>query len=371
MPRFIHTADWQIGKQFGQFGKAEAGVLAEQRIATVAAIGELATRQGVDAILVAGDVFDVQAVSSRTLHRLTAALATFSGPWVLLPGNHDAALPESVWQQWQRKVGLPENVHLALAPGVIELPTAGIAVFCAPLTQRHSRQDLTEPFAHWSCDSALVRVGLAHGSVQGILPEEMDTHNPIAPDRAARAGLDYLALGDWHGRLMVNPRTAYSGSPETDVFRNNESGKVLEVAIESPGAQPDILVHPMTHYRWLEVSSTLTVSEDLDTLRAELAGADRRTVLKLHVQGAVDLGTHQRLRQWLEALEARVHTLQLDDEALTLLPSEADMASLRADGYLAEVIAELSREQEQDPNSREALRLLLQKLAARQQSLPR
>lgn len=370
MPRFIHTADWQIGKQFGQFEREEAAFLADQRIATVAAIGELATRHSVDAVLVAGDVFDMQALSSRTLHRLAKAMESFSGPWILLPGNHDAALAESVWRQWQRKVRLPSNIHLALEPGVIELADAGLAVLCAPLTQRHSRQDLTRSFRHWETSPGLVRVGLAHGSVQGILPDEMETHNPISPERPADANLDYLALGDWHGTLVVNDRTAYSGAPETDVFRNNDSGNVLEVTIEWPGAMPTIVGHPISHFFWREHSRRLIISEDLVSLREELADADRRTVLKLHLEGTLDLSAHQELRHWLEELEARVHALQLDDKGLTLLPSESDIANLRADGYLAEVIGELSLEQENDEISREALRLLLQKLAMRQQEIP-
>lgn len=367
MPRFIHTADWQIGKQFGQFEKQEAAFLTDQRIATVASIGDLATRLRVDAVLVAGDVFDLQAVSAKTLHRLAQAMTRFNGPWVLLPGNHDAALAESVWQQWQRAVSLPANIHLALTPGSIALEAAGLAVLCAPLTQRHSRQDLTAAFEHWQTDPALVRVGLAHGSVEGMLPETMETHNPIAADRPAQANLDYLALGDWHGTLIVNPRVAYSGAPETDVFRNNDSGNVLEVSIGAPGQTPAIVRHRLSHYHWQEHSCHLAVPEDLHTLREQFAHVDRQVVLKLHLTGTLDLLAHQQLRQWLEVIEAQVHALQLDDAALTLAPGEGDLADLCADGYLAEVIDELSQQQETDEICREALKLLLQKLAARQQ----
>lgn len=369
MPRLIHTADWQIGKQFGQFGKEEAAFLADQRIATVAAIGELATQQQADAVLVAGDVFDVQSVSVRTLHRLAKALESFAGPWVLLPGNHDAALAESVWQQWQRTVELPDNVHLALIPGVITLEQAGLAVLCAPLTQRHSRQDLTRAFDHWETPPELLRVGLAHGSVEGVLPDEMETQNPIAADRPDRARLDYLALGDWHGTLIVNPRVAYSGSPETDVFRNNDSGNVLEVALDGPGQSPNISRHRVGRYQWREHKARLLLPQDLGALDEQLSDLDRRTVLKLRLEGSLDLAGHQRLRHWLGQLEARVHALQLDDGGLTLLPSQTDIADLNADGYLAEVIEELGREQEADEVSREALKLLLQKLAVRQKPL--
>lgn len=47
----------------------------------------------------------------------------------------------------------------------------------------------------------------------------------IAPHRARRAGLAYLALGDWHGALAVDSlRTRYSGTPEPDRFKHDRPG---------------------------------------------------------------------------------------------------------------------------------------------------
>ena len=65
-----------------------------------------------DAILVAGDVFDTHAVGDRRSARTLNAMEAFDGPWVLLPGNHDAALAESPWTRIER-FGRPDNVHLA------------------------------------------------------------------------------------------------------------------------------------------------------------------------------------------------------------------------------------------------------------------
>src|SRR5690242_14669687 len=95
--KFIHTADWQIGKPFGNI-QGDAGVeLRLQRIKTVRAIAELANQNVVDAVLVAGDAFDGNEVSDRTIRLTMDALAHFAGPWVFLPGNHDPALAHSVW----------------------------------------------------------------------------------------------------------------------------------------------------------------------------------------------------------------------------------------------------------------------------------
>ena len=96
MPRFLHTADWQVGRAYQRFAADDAAQLAEARIATVARIAALAAEHRVDAVLVAGDVFDAQTVSDKTVRRLFNALAGFQGPWLMIPGNHDAALAASV-----------------------------------------------------------------------------------------------------------------------------------------------------------------------------------------------------------------------------------------------------------------------------------
>jgi DNA repair exonuclease SbcCD nuclease subunit len=112
MIRFLHTADWQIGTQFGQFDAEEAAHLAEARFETVRRIASEAATRRVDAVLVAGDVFDQQTVSDTVIRRLFGALAGFTGPWIMLPGNHDAALVESVWTRAQRLNCVPANVRV-------------------------------------------------------------------------------------------------------------------------------------------------------------------------------------------------------------------------------------------------------------------
>ena len=80
----LHTADWQIGKQFANVPGDPGAALRLQRLDTVKAIAGLAKERAVDAVLVAGDVFEDNAVSDETLRRTLNAMAPFAGPWVLL-----------------------------------------------------------------------------------------------------------------------------------------------------------------------------------------------------------------------------------------------------------------------------------------------
>jgi DNA repair exonuclease SbcCD nuclease subunit len=341
MPRFLHTADWQIGRQYSQFPMEDGALLAEARLEAVATLARLATEHAVDAVLVAGDVFDAQAVSERTLRRLFAQLAGYAGPWLMIPGNHDAALAESVWTCAQRIGAVPSNVHLALAPCVLDFASRGFMALAAPLTQRHTYNDLTEWFDSAPTTDGLLRIGLAHGCVQGLLAESIDSTNPIGADRARLARLDYLALGDWHGCRQVDERTWYSGTPEADRFRDNDPGFALLVDIEAPGALPVVTRIETGRFRWRALEATLSVASDVDRLAGELAGVQSSDVVSLRVAGQVDLQALVRLRAAIDLAHASVRHLQADLSLLRLMPTAADIATLDADGYLGDVIAEL------------------------------
>lgn len=364
MPRFLHTADWQIGRQFATLSPDNAPMLAEARLQAVERLAALATAERVDAVLVAGDVFDAQTVSERTVRRLFNALAGFAGPWLLLPGNHDAALAESVWSRAQRLGAVPPNAHLLLEPGVRLFEGQGFAALPAPLTQRHTHHDLTAWFDGADTPAGLLRIGIAHGSVQGILAEGIDSANPIAPDRAARARLDYLALGDWHGTKGIDARTWYAGTPEPDRFRANDAGNALLVDIDAPGATPQVRSVPVGQFRWQQIDAALQVDSDLDVLLGQLAALTPQHVVELRLRGQMDLAARTRLQAGLGAAEARVRHLQADQGALRLVPTDADIAGLQADGYLGEVIAELRAEGESE-TAQDALALLAGVLAER------
>ncbi len=368
MPRFLHTADWQIGRQYTTFAADDAVALAEARISVVERIAGLATQHAVDTVLVAGDVFDAQTVSDRTIRRLFNAMAGYTGPWVLIPGNHDAALAESVWTRAQRLGAVPANAHLALSPEVLEFADAGFAILPAPLTQRHTQSDLTSWFDQAETTEGLVRIGLAHGSVQGILAEDVDSPNPIAPNRTETARLDYLALGDWHGTKMINPRTWYSGTPEQDRFRGNDPGNVLLVDILGVGAEPKVETLPVGGHPWIQMSEHLAVSSDLDQLIAKIEEQPEQAVVALRLEGEISLLGKQQLEHALSVAEARFRSLGYDLSGLSLQPTDEDIAALHADGYVGDVIAEL-RDQQEGANgevARDAMAILASMLLEKQ-----
>lgn len=369
MPRFLHTADWQIGRQYGRFAEDDAVALAEARFAAVQTLARLATEEHVDAILVAGDVFDTQTVADRTLHRMFQAMADYAGPWILIPGNHDAALAESVWTRASRLNAIPYNAHVLLEPRVTEFADAGFAILPAPLVQRQTHDDLTAWFDQANTAEGLLRIGLAHGSVTGQLTDVADSPNPIAADRATTAHLDYLALGDWHGCKQIDARVWYSGTPEQERFKNNGAGQALIVNIEKPGAEPEVTTRRIGQYAWVKHSFELTVNSDLQQVLDTLDALPPMSVIDLTLTGQLDLASHQQLQQALGAAAGRHRSLLTHLAQVRVQPTDEDLAALQADGYVGEVIAELRRRQnasDEPEAAREALVALAELLRARQ-----
>lgn len=345
MISLLHTADWQIGRVFSQFEPDDASALFEARFKVVERLAAIATERKVDAVLVAGDVFDLQTVSDKTIRRMFNAMQGFTGPWLLIPGNHDSALSESVWSRAQRLGAIAPNVVCCLEPRPHTV-AGKFTLLPAPLTQRHTYGDLTEWFATAEPeDESLPRIGLAHGSVQGILSEDIDSTNPIAAGRAVQAGLDYLALGDWHGTRQIDERTWYAGTPETDRFRANDSGQALLVGIAGAGAPPVVEPIRTGQFDWQQWEPRLAVPSDIDELVRKLEQIGSGDVLQLRAQGSCDLAGHNRLNAALDAARARARALVWEGEALRLEPTEDDIQALHADGFVGEALQALREQQ--------------------------
>ncbi len=352
--RFIHTADWQIGKPFRNFGEKES-VLRQARLSAIEAIGRLAVSEAAAHVLVAGDLYDNDAPAPKTLREPLERMRAFPGvSWHVIPGNHDYHRGNGLWDR-AAAPGLPPNVFFHLSPVPVTL--GGEAVLLpAPLRRRSEVNDLTDWMDQAPSAPGMIRIGLAHGSVTGF-GTESEANNPIAPDRAARAGLDYLALGDWHRTLSVNASTWYAGTPEADRFDSQEIGQVLLVDIPGPGAPPAVTPRRTGMLRWLSQQETLSSAGDLDGFEARLRGhSDLSSLLmRLKIRGTLDLTARADLAQRLASLEAAMFWLESDLAGLHLRPTAEDLEQIDFQGVLREA-AELLKAEAENPASSAAAR---------------
>lgn len=345
--RFIHTSDWQIGKVFRFVDSSTMGLLQEARLRAITRLGEHAIEQNVSHILVAGDVYDMEALTPRSLGQPLERMRSFgSVAWHLLPGNHDPHRPNGLWDQLLRRE-LPPNVrlHLAAEPFVVE--GEALALLPAPLHHKRTTQDPTAYMDGVGLPADTIRVGLAHGTVRGFGSEDRDVYNFIQPDRPELAGLDYLALGDWHGKKKINARCWYSGTPEIDAFDVLDGGQALLVEIEGRGAPPKVTPLKVGHYQWLTLHAALSNAEDIDFLEAklrELGQGLERHLVHLRVKGALSLELRRYFEERIvESVSAALCVLRIDDSGLLPQPTAEDLDQIDRGGFVraaAEVLSE-------------------------------
>ncbi|MEU5212874.1 exonuclease SbcCD subunit D [Streptomyces sp. NPDC020742] len=231
--RFLHTSDWHLGRSFHR-----VNLLTAQR-AFLDHLVETVRAREVDAVLVAGDVYDravppLAAVElfDHALHRL-AALGV---PTVMISGNHDSARRLGVGSGLMERAG----IHLRTDPDGCGTPVlltdahGPVACYGLPyLEPAMVREALGAPRADHAAvlGAAMDRVRadlaerpagtrsvvLAHAFVTGgaISDSERDiTVGGVASVPAAVFdGVDYAALGHLHGCQTLTDRVRYSGSP--------------------------------------------------------------------------------------------------------------------------------------------------------------
>lgn len=342
--RFVHTADWQIGKPFRNFSERMSGKLEEARLGIIDRVAASARQKGAAHVLVAGDIYDAEGLPKRALLQPLARMAAHEGiRWVLLPGNHDPARAGGLWQRLVA-LGLPANVTACLDAAPIDI-APGVALLPSPLRGKAQATDPTAWMDTAATAPAAIRIGLAHGSVQDF-GSSGESAVRIDPARSKSAGLDYLALGDWHGTTRINERTWYSGTPEPDRFPDNEPGHVLAVSIAAPGATPYVERIPSAHYVWAKHRSAIGALSELDALDRSIAAlceAPARLLLQLAVAGSLTLSEHASLGAWLDRLDARLAYLEPDLSALRVRMESDDLAQLGEEGELRFAAERLQR----------------------------
>lgn len=349
MFRLIHSADWQLGARFAQFG-AKASRLREARLITLKRTLELAVKHEVDAFLIAGDLFEDNQVDDSLV---TATIELFraypSLPIYILPGNHDPYTgPDSVWQR-KAFQNAPANVHVHRESGVTDLG-GNTFLLASPLHQKISTTDpslkLVELAASLPSDS--IKIGITHGAL-AIEAKHQPNDFPIALNAASRAGLDYLAIGHWHNWLPDTDggRIVMPGTPEPDRFANDASGHVALVEITAHGQPIRAQPLPVATLNWRALSfDFLTAEASRASLAAtlnDLKPTAENTVLRVTFTGVASPTALAETRAWLDPLLASFLVGQLIDRTRISL-SAVELADLRSrHPILAQVLSDIDR----------------------------
>jgi DNA repair exonuclease SbcCD nuclease subunit len=351
--RFIHSSDLHLGKRFGQFTDDLPARLREARHAVIGKLAEHAHAHDTRTILLAGDTFDTETPAPDVKRQALAEMAhQASIRWIILPGNHDSLQATQLWSTLRAEA--PGNVTLALEATPLEL-ASGVTLLPAPCTTRRPGRDLSEWMDNAATGDGTIRIGLAHGAVTSFSEEDAGS-DVIAPDRARRAGLSYLALGDWHGGVEIDPRTRYSGTPEPDRFKHDRPGEALLVSIEGAAALPDVTVLETGTFSWRTLVLDLLDGEDAVARMQSLlpqARMRRQALVTLAAGGQARLEARAALARAVENVRPDFAWLSFDDAALATECDAGDLDAIDRAGALREAADALLAEADDTARSAE------------------
>ncbi|MFD3416558.1 exonuclease SbcCD subunit D [Streptomyces decoyicus] len=231
--RFLHTSDWHLGRSFHR-----VSLLSAQR-AFLDHLVETVRARAIDAVLVAGDVYDRAVPPLAAVELFDDALHRLAGlgvPTVMISGNHDSARRLGVGSGLMEQAG----IHLRTDPAGCGTPVlladahGPVALYGLPYLEPAMVRDtlgarradhaevLGAAMDRVRADLAGRPAGtrsvvLAHAFVTGgaVSDSERDiTVGGVASVPAAVFdGVDYVALGHLHGCQTLTERVRYSGSP--------------------------------------------------------------------------------------------------------------------------------------------------------------
>ena len=365
--KFLHTADWQIGMKAQSVGKAGERVR-EERLAACRRAVEAAKANQVDFVLVAGDVFENNGIERVLVQKVADIMAEFGVPVYIIPGNHDPLMPGSVWEHpaWKSS----RNVHLLLEEA--PLNQDGFVLYPCPVREKNSDRNPTV----WipAERGEIIRIGLAHGTVEGIHQDELDY--PIPRDAAKRAGLDYLALGHWHSYTPYpqddNSLMAYSGTHEVTKFGERDSGNVLIVDIPNPGALPKITPVRTGALNWIKAEEEIRAGGDLARLRKKIESLDEpaNTLLEVNVNGLLVAEERSELDHIEQILSSRFISGRMDTSRLRPSPEDDNWVNNLPLGVIRETAKRLQELLRTEGDSAEIASRALMELYAINKEVP-
>ena len=183
--------------------------------AGLACVLAAARSAGADAVILAGDTFDCHRLPQDLLDRAADVIAAAGLPVVILPGNHDPAVPDAVYRQGMlAEVG---NLHVLgiTHDEAVLFPELGLEIW----GRAHRDYSDMIPFETVRPRRTRWQIAVAHGHYQAS-PDRSTRLRPgwlIGDDEIAATGADYVALGHWNRAAKVGNGDVvayYSGSPE-------------------------------------------------------------------------------------------------------------------------------------------------------------
>ena len=278
--KFLHTSDWHIGRQFHN-----VSLLDDQRH-VLAQIVAYIRSEAVDAVIIAGDIYDRSVPPAAAVSLLDEVLNTIctdlAVPVLLIPGNHDGAERLRFGSKQLKQAGLHiiGDLNQITQPVILNKNGHAIAFYGIPYNdpesvRNHFEVDVTShDEAHQYLieqinavkNANVINVLISHCFIDGA--EASESERPLSIGGADRVSVepfkafDYVALGHLHNpQHKGETHIRYSGSILKYSFSEQRQQKgVTLVEMDETGLKST------THLPLKPLRDMRTLEGDLESL---------------------------------------------------------------------------------------------------------
>lgn len=318
--RFIHTADLHLDsplRSLAARNEALADLFQHASHTVLTRLVDLALKESVDALLIAGDLFDRDqrnVPTAMVLQRELSRLESANIPVFIIWGNHDAEA------KLLDVLDFPANVHAFNGRGGQCYFADGKAVVHGvSFSKRQAPTSLLHHFA--KPDTHCFNIGMLHTSLTGA-----DGHNDYAPctvNELLDMGYDYWALGHIHKRSVhsEHPAIVMPGNP---LGRHiNESGeRTVSLVTLQANEKPVIQAINLAPIRFERIRVSIDGFEHrpeafthmVNTILQQAAAIEvDHLILRVQLFGATPLRHHYKRDSKALLIQLRTEFEQRDD----------------------------------------------------------
>lgn len=276
--KIIHTADIHLDSPLS--GVKNAALRRHELLSALDLMSAYADQNGVEAIIVAGDLFDDKCTSDQTVASVAEIVKRSRAVWYVLRGNHAGALPYVKLRELCSQICFFNDEWTAYEKGDV--------VICG----RELGSDDVRQWGRLALDPNKYNILVLHGDAD-------DASYGLIDKRAiAASGADYVALGHRHAfapLMFGNVKGCYCGVLEARGFDESaDTGFVLiDTQTDKVSFVPQAIRKVIT--RQADVSacaSDIAVSKLVSNV---VADADERNYINLELVGTVQNGVHLQL----------------------------------------------------------------------------
>lgn len=314
----MHISDLHIGKVFDKYPEAIRTSLQQARLDSLKNIVDLSNKEGIDILVIAGDLFDRINIKKDLVIKTCEILRAFSGLILTLPGNHDFySSNEDLWRIFEDNM-LDSSILLKeYRPYDLEDYGVDMVVYPALCDSKHSPSNRLEWIRDFEIDKTRLNIGIGHGAIRGISPDLQGEYFTMSREELSSLGLDLWLLGHTHVPYPLSGKSSQerifnAGTHEPDGMNYRHEGSGFLISLDKTHIDSQRIV--TGKYRFEDRYDQIDGS--LETYLEAFKEGYGKTLLRLNLRGYISEEDYSKRSEFFKDLEGHVYYLDIRDQGL-------------------------------------------------------